>query len=129
MRPLFVILFQTFYKKIIASEKNRRIALRPPDIQIPDFNMIIRRLNPFLRLILHIVNRGFGTLATSVCNHFAKIVQQIIASEKSTHRIATSVCNPIAKIVQKNHSIRKKSTHRIATSVLYSFCKDCTKKS
>ena len=42
------------------------------------------------------------------CSHFAKIVQQIIASEKN-RRIALlqRFCNPIAKIVQQNHRIRK----------------------
>ena len=81
------------------------------DIQIPDFKMIIRRRNTVLRLILHIGNRGFGTL---VCNPIANIVQKSSHPKKSTHRIATFLCNPIANIVQKIIA-SKKSTHRIAT--------------
>ena len=69
----FVIIWQTFYKKIIASEKNRRIALLP--LFCTHFAKIVQQI------IASEKNRHIALLLF-LCNPIANIVQKIIASEK-----------------------------------------------
>ncbi len=69
---------------------------------------------------------------TIFCNHLAKLLQKIIASQENpTHRItcATIFCKSSCKVVTKDHSIPENPTHRITCATIFckSSCKVVTK--
>ncbi len=82
-------------QKIIASQKNQHIASQ----LLPSFVIILQSC---YKRWQHTRKTNTSHRATIFCNHLAKLLQKMVASQKNQH-IASNyyLCNHLAKLLQK----------------------------